>query len=236
MRIYVVYKEFDGTDAGNMELFEERGYLRGTLPVLHKLAGRFRNFGEYLGAIKARYRNQITRSQKKFAAAGLRAVHVADGQEIRRRFTPEVHRLYAAVHAKSKTKLEFLPLECFRELPDALPEQVEVMFVEDMTPKGEWSGLRRRCARMEPTTRVFRRGLRDERARTYLFQSILARIFSVQGVTQAEADLPKVRPGELKDTNSAATPPATWHVEQVIEVTRDGSHCPRRKPIDVKPP
>jgi hypothetical protein len=45
---YVVYKEFDGTDASNMELLEERGYLRGTLPVLHKLAGRFRNFGEYL--------------------------------------------------------------------------------------------------------------------------------------------------------------------------------------------
>ena len=73
---YVVYKEFDGTDAGNMELLEERGYLRGTLPVLHKLAGRFRNFGEYLDAIKARYRNQIKRSQKKFAAAGLRAVHI----------------------------------------------------------------------------------------------------------------------------------------------------------------
>jgi hypothetical protein len=42
---YVVYKEFDGTDAGNIELLEERGYLRGTLPVLHKLTGRFRNFG-----------------------------------------------------------------------------------------------------------------------------------------------------------------------------------------------
>jgi predicted N-acyltransferase len=138
---YVVYKEFDGTDAGNMALLEERGYLRGTLPVLHKLAGRFRNFGEYLGAIKARYRNQITRSQKKFAAAGLRAVHITDGQEIRRRFTPEVHQLYAAVHAKSKTKLEFLPLEFFRELPDALPEHVAVMFVEDMTAGGRVVGF-----------------------------------------------------------------------------------------------
>jgi predicted N-acyltransferase len=138
---YVVYKEFDGTDAGNMALLEERGYLRGTLPVLHKLTGRFRNFGEYLGAIKARYRNQITRSPKKFAAAGLRAVHITDGQEIRRRFTPEVHQLYAAVHAKSKTKLEFLPLEFFRELPDALPEHVAVMFVEDMTAGGRVVGF-----------------------------------------------------------------------------------------------
>jgi predicted N-acyltransferase len=138
---YVVYKEFDGTDAGNMALLEERGYLRGTLPVLHKLTGRFRNFGEYLGAIKARYRNQITRSRKKFAAAGLRAVHITDGQEIRRRFTPEVHQLYAAVHAKSKTKLEFLPLEFFRELPDALPEHVAVMFVEDMTAGGRVVGF-----------------------------------------------------------------------------------------------
>ena len=138
---YVVYKEFEGTAAGNMELLEKRGYLRGTLPVLHKLAGRFRNFGEYLGAIKARYRNQITRSRKKFSAAGLRAVHVTDGQEIRRRFTPEVHRLYAAVHAKSKTKLEFLPLEFFRELPDALPEQVAVMFVEDMNAGGRVVGF-----------------------------------------------------------------------------------------------
>ena len=138
---YVVYKEFLGTDAGNMGLLEERGYLRGTLPVLHKLTGRFRNFGEYLGAIKARYRNQITRSQKKFAAAGLRAVHVTDGQEIRRRFTPEVHELYAAVHARSKTKLEFLPLEFFREVSDALPEHVAVMFVEDMTAGGRVVGF-----------------------------------------------------------------------------------------------
>ena len=138
---YVVYKEFESTDAGNMGLLEERGYLRGTLPVLHKLTGRFRNFGEYLGAIKARYRNQITRSQKKFAAAGLRAVHVTDGQEIRRRFTPEVHELYAAVHARSKTKLEFLPLEFFREVSDALPEHVAVMFVEDMTAGGRVVGF-----------------------------------------------------------------------------------------------
>src|SRR5258708_12117979 len=104
---YVVYKEFEGSDAGNMELLEERGYLRGTLPVLHKLTGRFRNFGEYLGAVKARYRNQITRSQKKFAAAGLRAVHVTDGQEIRRRFTPGVAQLAAARHAQSQTELGF---------------------------------------------------------------------------------------------------------------------------------
>jgi predicted N-acyltransferase len=138
---YVVYKEFDGTDAADMELLEKRGYLRGTLPVLHTLTGRFRNFADYLGTIKARYRNQITRSQKKFAAAGLRAVHVTDGQEIRRRFTPEVHQLYAAVYARSKTKLEFLPLEFFRELPDALPEQVAVMFVEDMTAGGRVVGF-----------------------------------------------------------------------------------------------
>jgi predicted N-acyltransferase len=138
---YVVYKEFESADAGHMGLLEKRGYLRGTLPVLHKLTGRFRNFEEYLGAIKSRYRNQITRSQKKFAAAGLRAVHVTDGQEIRRRFTPEVHQLYAAVHAKSKTKLEFLPLEFFREMSDALPEHVAVTFVEDMTAGGRVVGF-----------------------------------------------------------------------------------------------
>jgi hypothetical protein len=74
---------------------EERGYLRGTLPMLHK---------------------------------------------------------YAAVHAKSNTKLEFLPLEFFRKLPDALPEHMEVTFVEDMTAGGRVSGLRWRCGRMEPTT------------------------------------------------------------------------------------
>src|SRR5258708_15255965 len=119
---YVVYKECDGTDAGNMELLEERGYLRGTLPVLHKLTGRFRSFGEYLGTIKARYRNQITRSQKKFAAAGLRAVHVTDGQEIRRRVTPEVHQLDAAGPAKAETKHEFFAFEFFPVVPSAFAE------------------------------------------------------------------------------------------------------------------
>src|SRR5258708_22712992 len=83
----------------------------------------------------------MRRCEKKFAVAGLRGVHVTNGQEIRRRFTPEVHRLYAAVHAKSKTKLEFLPLEFFRELPDALPEHVTVMFVEDMTAGGRVVGF-----------------------------------------------------------------------------------------------
>ncbi|HUO09615.1 MAG TPA: GNAT family N-acetyltransferase [Phycisphaerae bacterium] len=128
---YVVYKEFEGGDAADMKALEERGYLRGTLPVMHKLAGGYRDFKGYLGALKARYRNQITRSQRKFSAAGLRAVHVTDAEEIRRKLTPEVHRLYAAVHAKSKVKLEFLPLRFFHELPDALPGQVAVTFAEE---------------------------------------------------------------------------------------------------------
>lgn len=128
---YVVYKEFEETDASRMALLEARGYFRGTLPVLHRMAGRFRSFTEYLGALRARYRNQITRSQKRFSAAGLQVVHVTDRQEIRRRFTAEVHQLYMSVHAKSKTKLELLPLKFFLELPDALPGQVVVTFVED---------------------------------------------------------------------------------------------------------
>jgi predicted N-acyltransferase len=128
---YVVYKEFEERDAAEMKVLEGRGYLRGTLPVMHKLAGGYGNFKGYLGALKSRYRNQITRSQKKFAAAGMRAVHVTDAADIRRKLTPEVHALYAAVHAKSKVKLEFLPLRFFHELPEALPGQVAVTFAEE---------------------------------------------------------------------------------------------------------
>ncbi len=141
MRITVVYKEFESTDAGNMGLLEERGYLRGTLPVLHKLTGRFRNFEEYLGAIKARYRNQITRSQKKFAAAGLRAVHVTDGQEI----TAAVYAGGASVVCGRAREVEdkagISAVGVFPGVSDALPEHVAVMFVEDMTAGGRVVGF-----------------------------------------------------------------------------------------------
>jgi predicted N-acyltransferase len=138
---YVVYKEFEEQHADDMRLLEKRGYIRGALPSLHKMSGTFRNFEDYLDAIKARYRNQIRRSQKKFSDAGLRAVHVTDGNEIRRRFTPDVYKLYLDVYGRSKTKLELLPYEFFRELPDVLPKQTAVTFVEDTTAGGRVVGF-----------------------------------------------------------------------------------------------
>lgn len=128
---YVVWKEFDAEAEAAVEKLAGLGYVRGTLPAMHRMEVRYRDFGEYLGAVKSRYRNQITRSQKKFKAAGLRVVHVTAGGEIARRMTGAVHGLYAAVYEKSHTKLELLPVAFFREVAEALPGQVSMTFVED---------------------------------------------------------------------------------------------------------
>ena len=74
--------------------------------------------------LKAHYRTNIKRAQRKFAAAGCRLVRLTNLRDIQRVYTPEVHRLYEAVVMNSETRLEVLPHQFFLELARQLPGQL----------------------------------------------------------------------------------------------------------------
>ena len=120
-----VLKEFNWSECGRLSFPE---YIRGGIPALHVLKGRFTSLAEYLGALKARYRAQINRSIRKFKLAGFEAEHVC-GPPIADLFTDEVHRLYLAVWERSQYRLEQLPVEFFREVARTLGDQVSLTVV-----------------------------------------------------------------------------------------------------------
>jgi hypothetical protein len=105
----VVWKEFDPVGAARLDpsLFA-RGYRRAESPVMHELEARFANFPDYCAALTSHYAEQI-----------------------RRVYTPDVHRLYEAVVARSTVKLEVLPIEFFRELARQFPDLVSLTAVYD---------------------------------------------------------------------------------------------------------
>ncbi|MEX2222006.1 MAG: GNAT family N-acetyltransferase [Candidatus Rokuibacteriota bacterium] len=128
----VVWKEFDAATAARLgPTLLARGYRRAESPVMHELEPRFADFHDYCAALTSHYRNDIRRSERKFRASGFRVVQVRDAEEIRRVYTPDVHRLYEAVVARSAMKLEVLPVEFFRELVRQFPDLVSLTAVYD---------------------------------------------------------------------------------------------------------
>jgi predicted N-acyltransferase len=114
--IIVVVKEFSSAECEPVRHLLDRGYLRGQIPPRHLIAGEFRSFADYVATMKSRYRSQVNRSLKKFAASGLRVEQVRGPIDMPRVYTDQAHRLYEAVQARSKYKLELYPAEFIREL------------------------------------------------------------------------------------------------------------------------
>ena len=81
----------------------------------------FSSFDEYCAALRHRNRLNINRSQRKFAAAGMRIDTVTGGEAVAAAYTAEVHRLYEAVLEQSEARLEVLPAEFFRGSPGNFP-------------------------------------------------------------------------------------------------------------------
>jgi Acetyltransferase (GNAT) domain len=125
----MMFKEFEVGRHSELAPLERLGYLRGDVPPAHDLLGDFRSFTEYLSALKARYRNQITRSVKKFEQAGFRAVHVHDSAEIERLYTDRMHELYEAVWSRAEDRLEKLPAEFFRRTARAFPGRTSLTII-----------------------------------------------------------------------------------------------------------
>ncbi|HYS19289.1 MAG TPA: GNAT family N-acetyltransferase [Candidatus Binatia bacterium] len=127
----IVWKEFDATAAARLAPLLARGYHRAESPVMHELDVRFKDFPDYCAALKSHYRSDVRRSERKFRASGFRVAQMHAAEEIRRVYTPEVHRLYEAVVAKSPVKLEVLPIEFFRELVRQFPGFVTLTAIYD---------------------------------------------------------------------------------------------------------
>jgi len=125
----MLLKEFELARQSELAPLERLGYLRGDVPPPYDLPAHFRSFDEYLSALKARYRNQITRSVKKFAKTGFCAVHVHDSAEIERLYTDRMHELYVAVWSRAKDRLEKLPAEFFRRTARAFPGRTSLTII-----------------------------------------------------------------------------------------------------------
>jgi predicted N-acyltransferase len=122
----VVWKEFDPAGAARLAPLLARGYRRAESPPMYELDARFSDFADYCAALKSHYRSDVRRSERKFRASGFRVMQLHDAEAIRRLYTPEVHRLYEAVVARSAVKLEVLPIEFFQEVTRRLPELVSL--------------------------------------------------------------------------------------------------------------
>jgi predicted N-acyltransferase len=120
----IVFKEFSEQECSDMDGLIKRGYVRADSPPMYELEKPFADFEEYTAALKAHYRTNIKRAQRKFATTGCRCVRLTSLHDIRRVYTPELHRLYEAVVANSETRLEVLSHPFFLELVQQLPGQL----------------------------------------------------------------------------------------------------------------
>jgi predicted N-acyltransferase len=127
-RILIV-KEFDDQEYTSMAGLEQLGYVRAELPVEHLLSGEFDSFDAYRAALKARYRQQVNRSEKKLRSLGLTVKHL-QGPAIAEMYTDEVHALYLAVQGHSRTKLEVWPASLFRELAQQFGDDASLTVIQ----------------------------------------------------------------------------------------------------------
>jgi predicted N-acyltransferase len=119
----VVLKEFSDDDCEQPDLLKQCGYFRADSPPSYAMPKTFPSLPAYCDALKSHYRSDIRKSLHKFERAGCRVVHLEDPDEIRRVYTPDVHRLYEALVGKAELKLEVLPHRFFHELAGQLPGQ-----------------------------------------------------------------------------------------------------------------
>jgi predicted N-acyltransferase len=123
----VAFKEFRQEDLQWMEPLLGLEYRRIAVPPMHLFDPWFADFAQYCAALKAHYREHINRSIRKIKTAGIEPVVLTDPEEIRRRYTPEVHAMYLEMTARSDIRLEVFPIEYFLQLAARLKGHVELI-------------------------------------------------------------------------------------------------------------
>ena len=123
----IVYKEFMPGDVGWMHPLLTHGYLRVEIPPMHLLDPAFSNFSEYCESLRARYRQQVTKSTRKLLGTEVLSTVLTDPDEILRKYTPQTHDMYREMTQKSDLRIEILPIEYYQELVRRMGDQVELI-------------------------------------------------------------------------------------------------------------
>jgi predicted N-acyltransferase len=126
---FLLYKEMGAPDREVMDGLLCSGYVAGESLPRNLLPADFANFDEYRGALKAHYRQDIRRSERKFQSGGYRIERLTTPQSIATAYTNAVHQLYEAKARNATYQLEVLPAAFFRELAAKLEGAVSLTCV-----------------------------------------------------------------------------------------------------------
>lgn len=136
---FVGYKEFASQDLPTLDKLRLHGYQRVQNLPIYLFPTRFRDFQEYLAALKSTYRNSILRSQRKLQTEGVTIERIVDPEQIAHWYTEEVHALYLSVVHRAQYQFEVLNSAFFPSLARALPG--ELGFSVARTASGQTIGF-----------------------------------------------------------------------------------------------
>lgn len=125
----IVLKEFVDEELPTLKPLEKLGYRKADSLPNHHVSLTGTTWNDYLMGLCNKKRHNIRQSMKKFESKGFRIITTSDYQQIEQLYTPETHKLYEAVLARSKTQFEYLPREFFLEMARQLPDHCEFQFV-----------------------------------------------------------------------------------------------------------
>jgi hypothetical protein len=128
----MVFKELnEKVEAQLAPLTGDLGYVRGEIPGMHHISGRFDDLDDYEKALRSDYRRQLRATRARLQEAGLVASTTKDPAEIRARFGEDLHALYLNVWRRAPEKLECFPAELFRSAAEVLEAEVLLTTLED---------------------------------------------------------------------------------------------------------
>jgi predicted N-acyltransferase len=124
----LVVMDFDESELGELAELQMLGYTaRPWGAVSYLNCGFGSTFAEFQAALERRYRANLARSERKFAAAEMRLERLRGGAAVAARYTDEIHRLCEAVATQSDMPLEVAPAEFFRELARQFPDDFRLI-------------------------------------------------------------------------------------------------------------
>lgn len=123
----IVYKEFAEHQLIWINPLLDLGYQRIEVPAMHLFDHSFADFTQYCAALKKHYRWEINHSLRKMKNGGITSSVLSDSDDILKAYTPDVHAMYRQMVAKSDVKVEFLPIEYFRQLTLRLSGEVDLI-------------------------------------------------------------------------------------------------------------
>lgn len=120
----LVFKELNDLAGPIGATLSAQQYISSGIPPMHLFERAFADFGDYMKALKSRYRQQITRSQKKLAQAGFEVVQGRGSSFFSEHFNAHVYSLYVEVQQRATHKLELMTSAFFCEMAAHLDHEV----------------------------------------------------------------------------------------------------------------